>query len=139
MISPHAEPQRRREVWDLNSLSGVIVDAAYHIHVDLGPGLLESVYQTILSRELSGRGLHVERQKPISFDYKGVWFDNSFVADIIVEHCIIIEIKAARTIHPVHERQLQTYLKLLDYRLGLLLNFGAPYMKDGIRRIVNKI
>lgn len=136
-MSAHAYAGRSRE--ELNVISGIIVDAAYHIHYDLGPGLLESVYQPILARALMDKGLSVEQKKAVPLDYKGQWFDVAFEADVIIEKCIVIELKAVRVIHPVYVRQVQTYLKLLDYRLGLLLNFGAPYMRDGIIRVVNGV
>jgi GxxExxY protein len=126
-------------VKEINELSGTIVDAAFHIHTKLGPGLLESVYETILAKELENRGLLVERQKSVPVIFEGIVFEEGFRADLIVEKQIIIELKSVEQIAPVHSKQLLTYLRLLDYRLGLLINFGAPLMKDGIKRIVNKL
>jgi GxxExxY protein len=126
-------------VKEINELSGTIVDAAFHIHTKLGPGLLESVYETILAKELENRGLLVERQKSVPVIFEGIVFEEGFRADLIVEKQIIIELKSVEQITPVHSKQLLTYLRLLDYRLGLLINFGAPLMKDGIKRIVNKL
>lgn len=123
----------------LNELSGIIIDTAYHIHKELGPGLLEKVYEVILTKQLQKEGLSVERQKPVPIVYEGESFDEGFRADLIVEEHIIIELKSVETLAPVHSKQLLTYLRLLDLRLGLLLNFGAPLMKDGIIRIVNKL
>ena len=124
---------------DLNLISGKIVDAAFHIHSALGPGLLESVYEVILARELEKRGLQVERQKPVPIVFDGLRFDEGFRADLIVENCVVVELKSVEEIARVHAKQLLTYLRLLDFRLGLLINFGAPVIKDGIRRIVNKL
>lgn len=123
----------------LNELSGIIVDTAYHIHKELGSGLLEIVYEVILKRQLQKKGLSVERQKPVPIIYEGVSFDEGFRADLIVEKQIIIKLKSVETLAPLHSKQLLTYLRLLDFRLGLLLNFGAPLMKDGIKRIVNNL
>jgi GxxExxY protein len=124
---------------EINEISGIIIDAAYHIHSRLGPGLLESVYEVVLDDALKKRGLIVERQKVVPIVYEGITFDEGFRADLIVEKVIIVELKSIETLAPVHSKQLLTYLRLLDYRLGLLLNFGAPVMKDGIKRIVNKL
>ncbi|MFA5028137.1 MAG: GxxExxY protein [Candidatus Methylomirabilota bacterium] len=124
---------------DLNSISGLIVDAAFHIHSTLGPGLLESVYEVILTHELEERGLKVERQKAVPIEYEGIRFDEGFRADLIVEGCIVVELKSVEELAPVHSKQLLTYLRLLDLRLGLLNNFGAPVIKTGIRRIVNRL
>ncbi len=124
---------------DLNSISGTIVDAAFHIHSTLGPGLLESVYEVVLAHELEKRGLKVEQQKPVPIEFEGIRFDEGFRADLIVEDCVIVELKSVEELSRVHSKQLLTYLRLLDYRLGLLINFGAPVIKDGIRRIVNRL
>lgn len=123
----------------LNQVSGQIVDAAFHIHSKLGPGLLESVYEIILAKELERREFFVERQRPVPIEFEGLHFEEGFRADIIVERAIIVELKSVETLAPVHSKQLLTYLRLLDYRLGLLINFGAPLLKDGIKRIVNKL
>jgi len=124
---------------DLNLISGKIVDAAFHIHSALGPGLLESVYEVILARELEKRGLQVERQKPVPIVFDGLRFDEGFRADLIVENCVVVELKSVEEIARVHAKQLLTYLRLLDFRLGRLINFGAPVIKNGIRRIVNRL
>jgi iron complex transport system substrate-binding protein len=124
---------------DLNSISGTIVDAAFHIHSTLGPGLLESVYEVVLAHELEKRGLKVERQKAVPIEFEGIRFDEGFRAELIVENCVIVELKSVEELSRVHSKQLLTYLRLLDYRLGLLINFGAPVIKDGIRRIVNRL
>ena len=129
-----AETQR-----GLNEISGQIVDAAVHVHTRLGPGLLESVYERILAYELEQRGLSVERQVAVPVVYENMRFEEGFRADLIVENAVIVELKSVETIAPVHSKQLLTYLKLLDYRLGLLINFGSPLLKDGIKRIANNL
>jgi len=123
----------------LNQVSGQIVDAAFHIHSKLGPGLLESVYEVILAKELERRGLFIERQKAVPIEFEGLHFEEGFRADLIVERAIVVELKSAETLAPGHYKQVLTYLRLLDYRLGLLINFGASLLKDGIKRIVNKL
>ena len=122
---------------DINVITGAIIDAALQIHRHLGPGLLESVYDVLLAQELTYRGFVVERQKYVSFEYRGVQFENAFRVDRIVAGLVVVEIKSVERLAVVHEKQLLTYLKLLDLPIGLLLNFGAPYMKDGIKRIAN--
>jgi GxxExxY protein len=117
----------------------MIVDAAYHIHVKLGPGLLESVYESVLAYELKKRGLNVVRQQPIPVVYDELHFDEGFRADLIVNDLVIIELKSVEKIHPVHKKQLLTYLRLADRRLGLLINFGEALIKDGISRIANNL
>jgi iron complex transport system substrate-binding protein len=122
---------------DLNYISGQIVDAAVHVHTRLGPGLLESVYERILAYELEKRGLTVERQVPVPVVYDNLRFEEGFRADLIVEKAVVVELKSVEAFAPVHGKQLLTYLKLLDARLGLLINFGAPLLKDGIKRVAN--
>ena len=124
---------------DENEIASRVVDAAYHIHKELGPGLLESVYETILAHELNKRGLNVERQVPVPINYDQMTFDMAFRADLIVEDSVIIELKSVEQIVPVHYKQLLTYLKLTDKRLGLLINFGSNLIKDGIKRVVNSL
>lgn len=122
-----------------NEVASIIVDAAYKVHCALGPGLLESVYEAVLARELQKRGLSVLRQQPISIIYEGLVFDEGFHADLIVEDCVIVELKSLEAVAPVHKKQLLTYLRLADKRLGLLINFGAPLIKDGISRVANQL
>ncbi len=122
-----------------NEIAKMIVDAAYHIHVKLGPGLLESVYESVLAYELKKRGLSVVRQQPIPVVYDELQFDEGFRADLIVNDLVIIELKSVEKIHPVHKKQLLTYLRLADRRLGLLINFGEALIKDGISRIANNL
>ena len=124
---------------DLNKISGEIVDAAFKIHSKLGPGLLELVYEIILAKELEKRGFVVERQKAIPIEFEGTRFDEGFRADLIIENAVIVELKSVEQIATVHSKQLLTYLRLLDYRLGLLINFGAPVLKEGIKRIANRL
>ncbi len=122
-----------------NEIAKEIVDAAYKIHTTLGPGLLESVYEVVLAYELEKRGLSVARQQPIPIVYESVTFDEGFRADLVVENKVIVELKSVEQIAPVHNKQLLTYLRLTDMHLGLLINFGAGLIKDGIKRIVNKL
>jgi GxxExxY protein len=120
-----------------NEIAKEIVDAAYKIHTTLGPGLLESVYETVLAYELERRGLSVVRQQAIPVVYESVRLEEGFRADIIVANKVIIEIKSVEMLAPVHKKQLLTYLRLTDKRLGLLINFGAALIKDGITRLAN--
>jgi len=122
---------------NINEISGAIVDAAMKIHIALGPGLLETVYEAILEKELSRRGLRVRRQVVVPIQFEDMHFDEGFRADLIVEDCVVVELKSVEQFHPVHAKQVLTYCKLLNYRLGLLINFGAPLLKDGIKRIAN--
>lgn len=120
-----------------NAIGKEVVDAAVHVHRALGPGLLETVYEIVLARELQRRGLHVERQVPVPILYEGMCFEEGFRADIIVEAKVILELKSLEHINKVHAKQLFTYLKLRGLKLGFVLNFGASLMKDGIERVVN--
>jgi GxxExxY protein len=120
-----------------NQIAKEVVDAAIKVHSKLGPGLLESVYEVVLARELERRGMRVERQVSIPIEYKGLQFDEGFRADIIIEDKVILELKSVEQLAKVHHKQVFTYLKLADKRLGFLLNFGTDLMKDGIRRIAN--
>lgn len=120
-----------------NEVSRTIVDAALRVHVALGPGLLESVYEIVLAHELRSRGLRVQRQVSIPVRYENILFDEGFRADLVVEQKVIVEIKSVEVIKRVHKKQVLTYLRLADMRLGLLLNFGADLIRDGITRLVN--
>ncbi|AUT00376.1 GxxExxY protein [Nostoc sp. CENA543] len=122
-----------------NEIAKEIVDAAYKIHTKLGPGLLESVYEAVLAYELERRELKVVRQKAIPVVYEGVHLEEGFRADLIVEDKVIVELKSVETIHPVHKKQLLTYLRLANKHLGLLINFGSFLIKDGISRVVNNL
>jgi len=123
----------------INTLSGQIVDAAMHVHMRLGPGLLESVYERVLAYELKKRGLKVARQVPIPLQYEDLRFEEGFRADLIVNDTVLVELKSVETLAPVHGKQVLTYLKLTNLRLGLLINFGAPLLKDGIKRIAHNL
>ena len=120
-----------------NEISKVVVDAAYKIHTTLGPGLLESVYEVVLEYELNKRGLHVVRQVSMPVVYESLKIDDGYRADLLVEMKVVVELKSVEAVAPVHKKQLLTYLRLADKRLGLLINFGAPLIKDGITRVVN--
>jgi GxxExxY protein len=120
-----------------NAIAKEIVDAAFRIHTTLGPGLLESVYQTVLAYELGRRGLRAVSQQAIPVVYENVRIDTGFRADLVVEDKVIVEIKSVESLAPVHKKQLLTYLRLADKRLGLLINFQVALIKDGITRVVN--
>ena len=122
---------------ELNKISGIILDSAIEVHKQLGPGLLESVYELCLFKELRSRNLFVERQVPVPVVYKGENLNADFRIDLLVEHEIIIELKAVEIILPVHEAQLLTYLKLAEKRLGLLINFNVPKLVSGFKRMLN--
>ena len=124
---------------ELDEVTGEIVDAAYKLHKGLGPGLLESVYEAVLEKDLCRRGLSVERQKAVSFEYDGMRFTDGFRIDLLVDACVVVEIKSVENLSPVHTKQVLTYLRLLDLPVGLLVNFGAPTLKEGVRRIVNDL
>ena len=122
-----------------NEIASQIVDAAYKIHTKLGPGLLESAYQAILEYELHKQRIRLEVEVPVPIKYESVALDIGFRTDMIVEDLVIVELKSVEQIAPVHKKQLLTYLRLTDKHLGLLINFGAPLIKDGITRVVNKL
>ena len=113
------------------------MDSAYRVHTALGPGLLESVYQAVLSLEIRGRGLQQVCQQPVSVAYGPVQIKLGFRADIVVEDKLVVEIKSVEAVAPVHKKQLLTYLRLMDRRLGLLINFNVVLIKNGITRVVN--
>lgn len=121
----------------LNHVSNVVIGAAIEIHRVLGPGLLESAYEECLAWELQQQGLMVERQVSIPISYKALYIENAYRADLLVQNELIIELKSIDAFQPIHTAQLLTYLKLLDVRLGLLLNFKVAQMRNGIKRIVN--
>jgi GxxExxY protein len=122
-----------------NEISKIVVDVSYKIYTKLGPGLLESVYEAILYYELSKRGLNVERQKPIPVIWDEISLDIGFRTDLIIENKVIIEIKSVEQITNVHPKQLLTYLKVTEMKLGLLINFNESLIKNGITRIVNNL
>ena len=124
---------------DINKLSSRIIAAAIEVHKALGPGLLESAYEECICHELSLGGLSLERQKPLAVRYKGIDLDCGYRLDVVVENAIILELKSCDKIEPIHKAQLLTYLRLSGLKLGLLLNFNVPLMRDGIVRIVNEL
>jgi GxxExxY protein len=120
-----------------NDVATIIVDSAMAVHTATGPGLLESVYEVILAHELKKRGLSVERQVPIPIIYENLRFEEGFRADLIVEDVVVVEAKSVEALLPVHSKQVLTYLRLTNRRLGLLINFGEAYLRNGIKRLVN--
>jgi GxxExxY protein len=118
----------------LNEITGKVIGAAIEVHRALGPGLLESAYEECLCHELTLQKMAFERQKPLPVEYKGIKLDCGYRLDLLVENAVVVEIKAAEAIQPIHEAQLLTYLKIGEWRLGLLINFNVPILKDGIRR-----
>ncbi|MGO9314928.1 MAG: GxxExxY protein [Syntrophobacteraceae bacterium] len=122
---------------EIDEITGQVVDAAFKLHTHFGPGLLESVYELVLARELEQRGLMVERQKPVSFEFDGLRFEDAFRVDLLVEGCVVVELKSVETLAPVHSKQVLTYIRLLNLPVGLLINFGAATMKEGLQRVVN--
>jgi len=121
----------------LNRLTSSVIEAAIRIHRTLGPGLLESAYLQCLRFELISAGLNVESAKALSLLYRGVTIDCAYRADLVVEGVVIVEVKALDSLAPIHSRQLYTYLRVADCRVGLILNFGAMTLRDGIKRVVN--
>ena len=122
---------------EVDDLSGEVVDAAVRVHRELGPGLLESVYEMVIAGSLARRGLKVDRQKPIDIVFEGMRHPAAFRIDLLVEDKLLVEIKSVERLAPVHGKQLLTYLRLTDQPVGLLLNFSGATMKEGIRRVVN--
>ena len=122
-----------------NEIGRLVIDTAIAVHKALGPGLLESVYEVVLARELERQGIRSERQVPVPIEHNGVRFDEGFRADILVEGKVILELKSVEKLSNIHKKQLLTYLRLTGMRLGYLLNFGEGLMKDGITRIVNNL
>ena len=120
-----------------NDIGTKVLEAAINVHRELGPGLLETVYEVILVRELSDLGLKADRQVPVPIVYKGIRFDEGFRADIIVENLVLLELKSVERILPAHKKQVQSYLRLTGLTLGYLLNFGEALLKSGVTRCVN--
>jgi len=120
-----------------NEIGKIALDSTFAVHRELGPGLLESVYEAVLAAELLQRGLSVERQVPVTIRYKGMTFDEAFRADLVVEEKVIVELKSVERVSEAHKKQVQTYLRLTGCKLGFLLNFGEALMKRGITRVVN--
>ena len=122
---------------DINELSGKVIGAAIEVHKVLGPGLLESVYQKCLSYELNNLGLDVQTEVVLPIRYKGLSFSDAYRMDMLIENCLIIELKAVEKIQPVHGAQLLSYLKLSEINLGLIINFNVARLVQGIKRIIN--
>jgi GxxExxY protein len=123
----------------VDDITGAIVDTALKIHVALGPGLLESVYGTVLARALVRQGFKVEQQKMVRFEYDGMIFEQGLRVDLLVQDCVVVELKSAEKLAPVHAKQVLTYLRLLNLPVGLLINFGGATLKEGLQRIVNNL
>lgn len=138
MKDSREDAKARSKEWNEEEVSAVIVDCAYRLHVDAGPGLLEAVYEVVLARMLTESGLRVRRQIPVPIELMGMKFDEGFRADLIVHDLVLVELKSVENLAPVHEKQVLTYLRLLKMPLGLLVNFGAASFKEGIKRIVNR-
>jgi len=122
---------------NIEEITAEIIDCGYQLHRQLGPGLLESVYEVILAKMLEQKGLKVERQKPVAIEFNGLRFDEGFRADLLVEGAVLVELKSVEKITAVHGEQVLTYLRLLKLPIGLLVNFGASTFKEGVKRIVN--
>ena len=120
-----------------NEIASAVLNAAFKIHTRLGPGLLESVYETVLAYELATQGIAVRRQVPVPIRYEELSFEEGFRADLLVDECVIVELKSLEALAPIHGKQVLTQLRLSRKRLGLLINFGAAQLKDGIKRIAN--
>ena len=122
---------------DIEALATQVIDCGFHLHKDLGPGLLESAYEQLMAAELARRGIAVSRQVAMPLSYKGVVVDNAFKLDLLVERTLIVELKSIERLAPVHGKQVLTYLRLMGLPLGLLMNFGQATFKDGLRRVAN--
>ncbi|NIJ39171.1 GxxExxY protein [Sphingopyxis panaciterrae] len=122
---------------NIEDIARITVDCGFHLHKNLGPGLLESVYEAVMADQLARRGLYVQRQAPIAIHYDGIELPEGFRADLLVEGALLIELKSVERLSPLHGKQVLTYLRLLDLPLGLLINFGGETFKEGVKRIVN--
>lgn len=127
----------KTQKWDKEELSKIVVNCAYQMHVEIGPGLLETVYEAVLQKLLIEKGLKVTRQQVIPIKLMGLSINEGFRADLIVEEMLLIELKSVEKLSPIHAKQVLTYLRLLNLPLGLLINFGAPTFKEGCKRIVH--
>ena len=119
---------------EIDEITGAIVDCAFNIHVGLGPGLLESVYEAVLARDLERRSLRVQRQVAVSFEFDGMHFSEGLRIDLLVDDLVIVELKSVERLAPVHSKQLLTYLRLMNLSVGLLINFGGATLKEGLHR-----
>jgi GxxExxY protein len=124
-------------VKELEEISGDVIDIAIRLHRDLGPGLLESVYEVILASKLADMGYSIARQRSIDIEFEGLRFDGAFRVDLLVDDRLLVEIKSVERLHPAHGKQLLTYLRLTKQPVGLLINFGGETLKEGLRRVVN--
>jgi iron complex transport system substrate-binding protein len=122
---------------DVNRITGEIVDTAYRLHSRVGPGLTEGFYESVMAHALVKRGLTVEKQKAIPFEWEGIRIQEVCRLDLLVEGCVIAELKSVEKLHPVHHKQVLTYLRLMDLPIGLLINFGEVSLKNGVHRILN--
>jgi GxxExxY protein len=122
---------------EIADITGIIIDSAMKIHKELGSGLLESVYEIVLSKYLRQKGLVVETQKPVDFEFEGMKFKDGFRCDMLINQKVVVELKSVEKTTPVHQKQLLTYLRLMKLEVGLLINFGSATLKDGLQRIVN--
>jgi GxxExxY protein len=123
---------------EINEITGRIIKLAYRVHSELGPGLMEKVYESVLERGLRRAGFQVERQRPVSFEFDGMRFENAFCVDLLVEGRVVVELKSVEKLARVHHKQVLTYLRLLDLPVGILANFGVANMNDGLFRILNQ-
>lgn len=123
---------------DLDDITGAIVDASLRIHKELGPGIFESVYESVLAQAMERRGFSVSRQHPVSFEFDGLQFQDGFRVDLLIERQVVVEIKSVECLNAVHGKQLLTYLRLMRLPVGLLINFGGATLKEGLRRVVNQ-
>lgn len=137
MESHEATKQQNGVSTDLEELARIAVDCGFHLHKNLGPGLLESVYELLMEQALKEHGLIVSRQVPVPIRYKSILIENAFRADLIIENRLIIKLKSSENHSPVHGKQLLTYLRLMELPLGLLINFGMYAYTDGVKRIAN--
>ena len=120
---------------DLDLITGHIVDSAVRLHMRLGPGLLESVYERLLAQDLARRGLEVERQRVLGFEFDGLHFEDGLRVDLLVNSAVVVEVKSVEKLAPIHSKQVLTYLRVLDLRAGLLINFGSMKLKEGLHRM----
>jgi GxxExxY protein len=131
------EDTKMSRIDDIEALAHIVVNCGFEIHRDIGPGLLESAYEALMASILSKAGCNVQRQVPVQMKYRGVVVDNAFRVDLLVNNCLVVELKSIERLTAVHGKQVLTYLRLMRLPLGLLMNFGEATFKSGIRRIVN--
>jgi GxxExxY protein len=122
---------------EIEAIARVVVNAGFELHLDIGPGLLESAYEALMASILVEQGLHVQRQVPIQMNYRGIIINNAFKIDLLVNNCLVVELKSIERLTAVHGKQVLTYLRLMHLPLGLLMNFGEATFKSGLRRIAN--